>query len=287
MSSIKKILLDLGLVTESNIEIFSESTRDVIGLKVFRDKSTGVIFIDDYDEDKTIYPNEKDEDTGLSTFEDTLDSQRRLNDYRPFVFNKDILDFGCGKGDFLLTILSSAKSVRGVEINKTYLNYLNSNNIPCLERIEEIDNESLDTAFGFHCLEHLEHPIELLSGLRKKIVGGGHVIFEVPHANDFLISNLKCSKFIDFTLWSQHLILHTRESLKIFLLEAGYSNITIQSKQRYSLANHLSWLANGEPGGHKNNLSLIDTTELKNAYERSLQMINATDTLIAVAEVRD
>ena len=42
----------------------------------------------DYDEDKTIYPNEKDEDPGVSTFEDTLDSQRRLNDYMQFVFKK-------------------------------------------------------------------------------------------------------------------------------------------------------------------------------------------------------
>jgi len=285
LSSIKQVLLDLSLVTESNIEIFSESTRDVIGLKVFRDKHTGVIFIDAYDEDKTIYPDEKDEDTGLSIFEDTLDLQRRLNDYRQFVFNKDILDFGCGKGDFLLKVQSSAKSVRGVEIDKKYLTFLNSKNIPCYESIEDIDNASLDTVFGFHSLEHVGNPIEILSALRKKIVNRGYVIFEVPHANDFLIENLKCIEFIDFTLWSQHLILHTRESLRTFLLEAGYSKITIQAKQRYSVSNHLNWLSNGKPGGHKSDLSLIDTMELKNAYERSLQMINATDTLIAVAQV--
>ena len=285
MSSIKQILLDLGLVTESNIEIFSESTRDVEGLKVFRDKKTRVIFIDAHYKNKTIYPDESDEDTGLSTFEDTLDLQRRLDDYRQFVFNKDILDFGCGKGDFLLKIQSSAKSVRGVEIDKNYLKFLNSKNISCYESIEDLDNASLDTVFGFHSLEHVGNPIEILSGLRKKIVDKGYVIFEVPHANDFLIENLKCSHFIDFTLWSQHLILHTRQSLQTFLLEAGYSKITIQAKQRYSVANHLYWLTNGKPGGHKSDLSLIDTTELKNAYERSLQMINATDTLIAVAQV--
>ena len=163
--------------------------------------------------------------------------------------------------------------------------YLNSKNIFCYKSIEELDNSSLDTVFGFHSLEHVGNPIEILSGLRKKIVDKGYVIFEVPHANDFLIENLKCSKFIDFTLWSQHLILHTRQSLQTFLFEAGYSNITIQAKQRYSVANHLYWLTNGKPGGHKSDLSLIDTTELKNAYERSLQMINATDTLIAVAQV--
>ena len=81
-----------------------------MGLKVFRDKKTRVIFIDAHDKDKTIYLDEKDEDT--------LDLQRRLNDYRQFVFNKDILDFGCVIGDFLLKIQSSAKSVRGVELIK-------------------------------------------------------------------------------------------------------------------------------------------------------------------------
>ena len=199
--------------------------------------------------------------------------------------DKDILDFGCGKGDFLLQAQSSAKTVCGVEIDKQCLSFLNSNKISCFDNVEELENASLDTVFGFHSLEHLKNPIELLSVLRNKIVNKGYVIFEVPHANDFLITKLKCSKFIDFTLWSQHLILHTRDSLKAFLLEAGYSNVTIQAKQRYSLANHLCWLAHGEPGGHKRDLSLIDTMELKNAYERSLQMINATDTLIAVAQV--
>ena len=116
----------------------------------------------------------------------------RIHDYSQFLVGKNILDFGCGKGDFLFKAQVLARSVCGVEINKKYLNFLNTHNIPCIECIEEIGDASLDTVFGFHCLEHLHNPIEILKGLRKKIVGRGYVIIEVPHANDFLISNLKC-----------------------------------------------------------------------------------------------
>ena len=37
-----------------------------------------------------------------------------------------------------------------------------------------------------------------------------------------LIKDLNIQEFIDFTLWSQHLILHTRESLNAFLIASGY-----------------------------------------------------------------
>jgi hypothetical protein len=44
-------------------------------------------------------------------------------------------------------------------------------------------------------------------------------------------------------------------------------------------------LNNGKPGGHKSILSSIDTEDLSDAYERSLQMVDATDTLVAIATI--
>ena len=89
------------------------------------------------------------------------------------------------------------------------------------------------------------------------------LIIEVPHANDFLISEYNCNEFKKFTFWSEHLILHTEKSLLNLLNKVGFSNIEITYYQRYNIFNHLNWLFNGKPGGHKNNIyndkELIDT----------------------------
>lgn len=111
------------------------------------------------------------------------------------------------------------------------------------------------------------------------------MVIEVPHANDFLLSVLNNKKFKEFTLWSQHLILHTRESLEKILNHIGIKDILIEGVQRYTLSNHLNWLSDGKPGGHKAPLSLLDTENLSKEYESSLCKINATDTLVAIAKM--
>lgn len=112
------------------------------------------------------------------------------------------------------------------------------------------------------------------------------MVFEVPHANDILLSeSIECPEFKRFTLWSQHLILHTRASLQGLLHYCGFENIIVEGVQRYPLSNHLHWLAKGQPGGHRSSISTLDTSELQTAYESALRKIDATDTLVAVCQV--
>lgn len=290
MASIKELLLELGLADEKTIEVFSPNTRDVPGLKVFRDTVSGVIFVDDYYTGDEAYREgdywqKKQKLSGPPDYERVMDLERRLKDYKQFYVGKNILDFGCGKGQFLAQAVTFAHSVTGVEFEKKCIDELRAQDIACFEKVDELDDHSIDIAFGFHSFEHVPEPIEILTKLRQKLVENGKVVLEVPHAGDFLISRLDCSEFIDFTLYSQHLILHTRNSLYSFLAHSGFRNITIQAKQRYPLSNHLYWLSAGKPGGHKGVVSSIDNEELRNAYENSLQMIDATDTLVAIAEV--
>ena len=99
-----------------------------------------------------------------------------------------------------------------------------------------------------------------------------------------LSSILECEEYKQYKLWSQHLILHTRDSLKKTLEFVGFKDIQIESVQRYPLSNHLNWLANGKGGGHKTPLSMLDSEMLIDAYHNSLARINATDTLVAIAK---
>ena len=119
----------------------------------------------------------------------------------------------------------------------------------------------------------------------ERLQSCGYVLIEVPHANDFLLNYLACDEFKQFTLWSQHLVLHTRESLRKTLEFVGFKNVKIEGVQRYPLSNHLNWLANGKAGGHKSPLSSIESDVLFDAYQNALAKIDANDTLVALAEV--
>ena len=98
-----------------------------------------------------------------------------------------------------------------------------------------------------------------------KIKKGGKIIIEVPHAKDILISYFNLESFKSFTFWSEHLILHTRESISRFLTVAGFKDVEVFGIQRYPLANHFYWLKEGKPGGH-NILTDLNNKDINNQY---------------------
>jgi SAM-dependent methyltransferase len=288
---IKETLLRIKVISTDNIEILSDRTRDNPNLNVFRDKITGVIFIDDFFCGESEYKNGDYRHVELieniqvaAEYEDERDSTRRFDAYKQFIAGKRVCDFGCGAGSFLKKAKVVASHVLGVELQTDYRDQLHSLGIACDRRLQVADG-SLDLITLFHCLEHFPDPTKNLIELRKKIKqnGVGVIIIEVPHARDFLISNLRLQEFIDFTLWSQHLVLHTRDSLRLLLADAGFNNIVIQGVQRYGLSNHLHWLSAKKPGGHRSVISALETPELQLAYQNALSKIDATDTLTLIA----
>lgn len=283
MGKIFEALSSLKLTSDETRKVISNGTRDKVDLTVWQDTVSQVIFIDDFyvgDEEYTLGTyRAKDR----LDYERYIDKERRLKDFLPYFVGKRICDFGCGAGDFLIGARPHAMSVEGVELQEDYRLSLEEQGINCLDNIADAD-KNFDSVMMFHSFEHMNDPLYILKQIRSKTVDGGKILIEVPHANDYLIKYLQCKPFIDFTLWSQHLILHTRESLKCFLEVAGYKNIMVTSFQRYPLSNHLNWLAKGEAGGHKSLLNTIDTPELISAYESALRKIDATDTLVAIAE---
>ena len=290
--TIFQTLKELGLSSDQTRILFSDRTRDVDNLKVWKDLESGVIYIDDfYTGDVTYiegnYRSAKVADlkTGKPNFERDSDALRRMKSNLKFVAGKRVADFGCGSGDFLRLVKPYCDLAVGVELQTNYVAELNASGIKCVSDLSDIEDGSLDVIVSFHVLEHLPDPISTLTQLKRKVVSGGHIIIEVPHARDFLLSDLACEKFKQFTLWSQHLVLHTRVSLRKTMEFVGLEQVYIEGVQRYPLSNHLQWLATGLPGGHKSTISTIDSDALQQAYESSLASIDATDTLLAIAKV--
>lgn len=284
-------LAAIGVVSDAHREVFAKGTRDRADVTVYRDRQSEVIFIDGFYGGDTVYEDgtyrkTNEDQFGKRDFEVINDTARRLTAYRPYVTGRKIVEFGCGDGAFLQAIRSEVDSCCGIELQDDYVWALNEQGLPCHKSLSAIPDGSMDSALSFHVLEHLPDPLSTLFELKRVLRPGGILVAEVPHARDLLINELKNKAFTDFTLWSQHLVLHTRESLRRLLSAAGFENIIVEGVQRYSLSNHLTWLSKGKPGGHKSVLSAIDTPDLKQAYEATLNRIDATDTLVAIARAR-
>jgi hypothetical protein len=118
--------------------------------------------------------------------------------------------------------------------------------------------------------------------LKSKLLKKGKIIIEVPSAQDLLLNLDGFNDFKKFSFWSEHLILHTENSLKKILNRAGFKKIKIHYYQRYNFSNHLGWFIKKKPGGHISFKHLCDK-KINESYIDYLKRIKRTDTLIAIA----
>lgn len=288
-------LKKLNLINNKNLILLSNRTRDK-KIKVYQDKKTKVIFLEknissiDYYKKIKYGDNCKKKITQIKVLKKTIkypmleDDLRRFDQFKKLLTKKNILDFGCAWGNFL-SLSKNATTLSGVELRKECLKYIKSKlkKIIIKSSLDE-HKKKFDVVTMFHVLEHLPNQVNVLKNIRKKISKNGKIIIEVPHAEDFLLSFSELKSFKNFTFWSEHLILHTFQSLKKVLQKAGFKKIKIQYFQRYGYSNHLGWFIRKKPGGHKF-FQNISSLELDTAYKSNLSKIKKTDTLIAIANV--
>ncbi len=290
----------LKLISTPDLVVIGNKTRDK-KIKVIKDKKTNLIVLEKCLKSSNAFPllqfiNHKKNvikgkkktikiksSSGNINLPMQEDDSRRVKQFKKFLKNKDILDFGCGWG-FFLTKIKNAKSLNGVEIRNTCLNHLKKNypKINVFNSISKFEKK-FDLITMFHVLEHIPYQVETLKILKSKLNNNGKMIIEVPHAKDFLILQEELKEFKEFTFWSEHLVLHTYKSLKTILLKSGFKKINIQYYQRYNFSNHLSWFLKRKPP--KNNAyKNIISHELNSVYCENLKRLGKTDTLIAIAE---
>lgn len=209
------------------------------------------------------------------------DDDRRIEYLKEAMTNREVLDFGCGPGGFLLKAQSKTLSVMGIELETRLQSHFKKNNLNVVQHIKDLPFEQkFDMITAFHVVEHLEDPADVLSQLATKLGGGGKIIIEIPSSQDALLTLYKSGPFSEFTYWSCHLFLFNSSNLQLLAKKAGLKLDYVDHIQRYPLSNHLFWLSQGKPGGHQV-WSILDSKELSNAYEARLAALGLTDTLIA------
>jgi 2-polyprenyl-3-methyl-5-hydroxy-6-metoxy-1,4-benzoquinol methylase len=287
MSDLIIALEKLGVLHRDRLEVYYPRVRDREDVAVLRDSMTEVIVLSRSDHVSETYYTEREEKNSYNVHGADIvtprleDNVRRAAEFGGYIRNKRWLDFGCGLGGMLDEMASEAAWAAGLEPSRERAAIVSAKGHNVVNSLDAIEDNSLDIVTLFHVFEHLTEPLEVLQSLRRVLRPGGMLLIEVPHAKDALFTLYDCDAFKRFTFWSEHLVLHTRESLKTLLQAAGYQNAEIAGYQRYPLANHLYWLSKQKPGGHEK-WAFMNSNPLRADYDAMLAAINATDSLIAV-----
>lgn len=288
----QKQLIDLGLISPKRVEVLWPRTRDT-NLPVLWDPQTGVVFLSELPDLETHYSQkiigkekqaEVPTQAGILKLKRNEDLERRYAATRDLIRGKDICDFGTGQGLYLDKAMECAASVSAVEIRDDLLSLIQQRlgQKPRLYHSLTETQEAFDVVTMFHVLEHLPDQLAALIEVKDALRPRGTVFIEVPHARDFLAMEMALPAYRDFIYWSEHLVLHSRESLSAFLEAAGFEDIRVEGFQRYGFANHLYWLRHAKPGGHEHFAAHSDDA-FDAAYASRLIRMDRTDTLIATA----
>jgi len=259
--------------------------RDNENIEILECISCGLVYLSSFEHIKEGFYEfsgmHEDKDTDIEAWinETKWDDDRRFKWMKDKIKGKNILDFGCGTGGFLLEAGKIASRAVGVEPEKRLVDHFIVNGLKVYPNIRKTEGR-YDIITLFHVLEHIADPAEKLLKLAKFLRPKGEIIIEVPNADDALITLYENKAFMEFTYWSCHLYLFTVKTLGDLIRKTGLKVNYIRQLQRYPLSNHLYWLAKGKPGGHLK-WDFLDTDDTRRNYERLLADMEKCDTLIA------
>jgi len=277
----------------TSISTVNGTVRDMPQNKVLECQDCGLVFLesfshisDNFYENSGMYEGEHNPKQELRLAH--RDDKRRFDYTKDLVCDKDVLDFGCGYGGYLSMIEPHVNSCDGVELNQHAKEEFSERNVCLYGTIEEIPTEKkYDVITLFHVLEHLTDPRSTLKSLSNHLKEDGSLIIEVPNSRDALLSIYGSEAFSKFTYWSCHLMLFDNKNLPLLFKQSGFKEQYIKQIQRYPLSNHLYWLTNEKPGGHKE-LDFLNCSILHDAYEKKLASVGCCDTIIAkIKKVQD
>ncbi|TDL51862.1 methyltransferase domain-containing protein [Paenibacillus dendritiformis] len=115
--------------------------------------------------------------------------KKRQTVYLKYYSNKqDILDIGCGRGEFLELLLDNNISATGIDMNVDMVNYCQDRGLPVvlgdgIAHLKEREDNSLGGIFLGQVIEHLnfEQILDLVDTAYCKLKNGSYIIMETPN----------------------------------------------------------------------------------------------------------
>ena len=99
--------------------------------------------------------------------------------------NPNLLDFGCGTGDFVKFLQTKNVNAVGVEPSQTARTIANKKEIKVVERLDQLNNQTFDIITLWHVLEHIPDYQKLIKELKTLLNPNGVIIIAVPNFKSF------------------------------------------------------------------------------------------------------
>jgi O-antigen chain-terminating methyltransferase len=184
-------------------ELVMQERRLTLFLETMREPSSGPL-----DQPiRQLMTTEKDHllDPLYASFEDQFRGDReeiknRLGVYLPIVREaeviEDVVDIGCGRGEWLEILKQEGVAASGIDHNRVFIEQCRQNGLDVVETdalayLRSLPDQSLNAVTSFHLVEHL--PFEILINLLDEIVRtlrpGGLVILETPNPENFMVGS--------------------------------------------------------------------------------------------------
>ncbi|MCG5075616.1 methyltransferase domain-containing protein [Paraburkholderia tagetis] len=146
----------------------------------------------------------------------------------------DVVDVGCGRGEWLSFVGERGKSAIGVDANRVMTDAClkNGHNARCVDALtflRSLPAGSVGAVTGFHIIEHLpfDYLYAVVQESHRVLAEGGSVLFETPNPENVLVGSH--TFYHDFT----HRNPVTPTAISFLLKHHGFGNIDIIRSSPY------------------------------------------------------
>jgi 2-polyprenyl-3-methyl-5-hydroxy-6-metoxy-1,4-benzoquinol methylase len=216
--------------------------------------------------------NKTDSDINYYVFEERFRGSRenilqhQTNFIGYFANCTNVLDIGCGRGEFLELAKDKGISARGIDVNEDMINFCKSKGLDvelkdAIEALEEIEDKALDGIFISQVVEHLnpDYLINMLNLCNRKMKYGFYIIIET-------VNPLSLFSFANFYIDLSHVKPVHPETLKFLVNTVGFRDIETKFSSPVSSEMKLQKLPNLED--QNENRSMIEISN------QNIDMIN-------------
>ena len=149
--------------------------------------------------------NEEGFDELYADFEDRFRGERdeiktRLRVYLPVIERanaiEDVVDIGCGRGEWLELLRENGKQGLGVDHNRIFVERCRRIGLDVVQRdaiayLSELPDASLNAITSFHLVEHLPFKVlmQLLDEMTRVLRPGSPLILETPNPGNFIVGS--------------------------------------------------------------------------------------------------
>jgi SAM-dependent methyltransferase len=196
--------------------------------------------------------------------------RQRLESYLPFFEGRpDVLDVGCGRGEFLDLLASRGIRGRGVDLNPEMVEVCRSRGLDVTHAdavgyLAALDDGTLGGLFAAQVVEHLEpgYLLRFLELAFHKLASGGRLVLETLNPAcwvAFFESYIR-----DIThVWPLH-----PETLKYLVLASGFTSATIEYRSPVPAQDRLQLLAAAPTAD-------LQTAEFVETFNANVEKLNA------------